>query len=744
MENIGLGNLLNAIAHGRQRDVSNDGLDDPGGDYWTADIFHTRDMVRQTNIDYMQFVRIMRSWDGTKRWPDDVDTDDPFVRAREGFVAGWDADLDGESELAGDFNGDGVIDFGGEQPYYVWGQSLGGIQSAALAPLDPAIVGAAPTAGGAGLVDVVMRATQSGVPEAIVLPMMGPIIIGRPIERWNAEAEQYEWTGSTQLEFLITDAFNESYVPLATIDDVETGDCVVFRNLNRETRSDLVEEGTEASFVTIRDGVFRTGIAADAVGTNVRRAELGFDSSYDVAELHGRDRPAQAGLTQGWYMRRGQNGFRFTESAENVDVAWAQDEAPEGFRPQEHSIVWDGVIQARADALHTFRVEVNGRVEVFVNGREIIDTREEEAEGKITLEEGEWYDFRVEYDRTRRDGHVRLFWYTEDLAEEIVPPSAFQTHIELSDEERAELGRHIIENPRDWGDPFVVEIFSEEAGLCSTHELPTAADEQHLKRRIDTFEQDLYFQNVLYPEGAPFAALTEGWGLKRQTPQFRRLWTVAQMIVDRADPVSAAPHYFDKPLDFSYETPQFQDGTSNVLVIPTTGDSAVPVNTGISIARTAGILDASGFDARYGTTENDFLIDNFVYEGIYWLDRFPQYPGTLFDADNLDEGTFTSSRYPERGTDPNPDAEMPVRATVQTSRGISAMRIPYTQVVGEHGFALPDPTMTFDVHTFSANMVGYFFANGGKVLEDDPCMESMFMEDCEFFDYDDWRRPPAQ
>ena len=35
---------------GRDRDLNNDGLADSGGDMWTGDLFHTRDMVRQSVV----------------------------------------------------------------------------------------------------------------------------------------------------------------------------------------------------------------------------------------------------------------------------------------------------------------------------------------------------------------------------------------------------------------------------------------------------------------------------------------------------------------------------------------------------------------------------------------------------------------------------------------------------------------------------------------------------------------------
>ena len=48
-------------------------------------------VVRQTAVDYMQLIRILRSFDGKKTWDLDVN-------------------LDGEPDLAGDFDGDGFVD----------------------------------------------------------------------------------------------------------------------------------------------------------------------------------------------------------------------------------------------------------------------------------------------------------------------------------------------------------------------------------------------------------------------------------------------------------------------------------------------------------------------------------------------------------------------------------------------------------------------------------------------------------
>src|SRR5205823_203240 len=121
------------------RDLDNDGVPDSGGDFWTADIFHTRDVIRQSVLDHMVLIRALRSFDGRRR------STQVFRSA-------------GQPGLAGDFDGDGVVDLGGpDNDYYAWGQSLGGFFAAILPAVEPTITAAAPTSGGGGLVELGLR-----------------------------------------------------------------------------------------------------------------------------------------------------------------------------------------------------------------------------------------------------------------------------------------------------------------------------------------------------------------------------------------------------------------------------------------------------------------------------------------------------------------------------------------------------------------------------------------------------------
>ncbi|MSP92424.1 MAG: hypothetical protein EXR79_11605 [Myxococcales bacterium] len=162
-EGFGIMKLLGALMTNRSVDQNLDGQGDSGADFWTAYTFHTRDVVRQSAVDYMQLIRVLRGFDGKRTWK-------------------WDANGNGKADdLAGDFDGDGSVDVGGpETPIHMTGGSLGGIMAAVVGGIEPQLLTTAPIAGGGGLVDVGVRSIQGGVKEAVTLRLMCPIYVSAP------------------------------------------------------------------------------------------------------------------------------------------------------------------------------------------------------------------------------------------------------------------------------------------------------------------------------------------------------------------------------------------------------------------------------------------------------------------------------------------------------------------------------------------------------------------------------------
>lgn len=152
----GVAGLGDSLLNGRAVDWTGDGNVDSGDDFWSAYVFHTRDMVRQTMVDVMQVLRTLRTFDGKTRWDFD-----PAGR--------------GERGLAGDFDGDGIVDVGGAAPLHVFGGSLGGITSAVLAGIEPQVDDVVSIVPGGMLSEIGTRTTLSGVRNAMVLRALGPI-----------------------------------------------------------------------------------------------------------------------------------------------------------------------------------------------------------------------------------------------------------------------------------------------------------------------------------------------------------------------------------------------------------------------------------------------------------------------------------------------------------------------------------------------------------------------------------------
>ena len=221
----GLAPFVTAVLQDRSEDLNGDLERDSGADFWTSYLFHTRDVVRQSAVDYMQLIRVVRSFDGKRKWKFDVDRD-------------------GEPEVAGDFDGDGVMDIGAESQIGITGGSLGGIMSLVVGGLEPAIDVSVPIAGGGGLSDIGVRSQQGGVREAVILRTMAPVYTG--------DIDQS--TGDFRISTIIPDLADDKEFLLGTTRNVKAGDTMVVEN--------LVNGERDCGYVSA-DGTVRAAVASD-------------------------------------------------------------------------------------------------------------------------------------------------------------------------------------------------------------------------------------------------------------------------------------------------------------------------------------------------------------------------------------------------------------------------------------------------------------------------------------------------
>ncbi|MCK6529218.1 hypothetical protein L6R50_17235 [Myxococcota bacterium] len=233
---------------------------------------------------------------------------------------------------------------------------------------------------------------------------------------------------------------------------------------------------------------------------------------------------------------------------------------------------------------------------------------------------------------------------------------------------------------------------------------------------LDTFEADVVHEGITMRAGSPIVAGTKGLAHVRGTPRLRRVLHVLSLITEPGDPIAYARAYLREPFVELGEPPP------NLLLLPSPGDTIVTVASEIALARAAGVYDRHAVDERYGMTVDRWLIENEVVRGLEEWGPFtgPSGEPVLFDADDLDGG---SDGY-------GAPSDAPLRATVQTDRGVSGMRLPYVSPAGSHGFNTPDPSLPFDIHTFSVFQAARFIQTGGQEISDDPCLED---GSCAFF-----------
>lgn len=221
----GLTGLFRGLRRDRAFDQTGDGVADSGADYWTAYAVHTRDMVRQSTVDYLRLVHVLESFDGVTRWD-------------------WDVNRDGQKDLAGDFDGDGVIDVGAASRLSMGGGSLGGIMSALVGGTEPRVGVVVPISAGAGFAEIGKRAAPGGVKEAVSLRMMGPLLVTLPNAQGGLDLWEYVPEGNTRGRVKV------GPVPVT----LREGDTAVVTNLaTKEHRCARVQAG----------GLLRAAVSSD-------------------------------------------------------------------------------------------------------------------------------------------------------------------------------------------------------------------------------------------------------------------------------------------------------------------------------------------------------------------------------------------------------------------------------------------------------------------------------------------------
>ena len=117
---------------------------------------------------------------------------------------------------------------------------------------------------------------------------------------------------------------------------------------------------------------------------------------------------------------------------------------------------------------------------------------------------------------------------------------------------------------------------------------------------------EVTYQGRTFAQGSRFIAPADGFGMRRASPDLRRLLSLAQIGLEAADPANVAPHYEGAR---TLTAADGQTVATRALMVPMTGDSGVAIASALALMRAAGFIDYKNVDPRYGKTQMQVLID---------------------------------------------------------------------------------------------------------------------------------------
>ena len=310
-----------------------------------------------------------------------------------------------------------------------------------------------------------------------------------------------------------------------------------------------------------------------------------------------------------------------------------------------------------------------------------------------------------------------------DLAVHALPALAEADTVVLTDLRNGEYrcgavqadGSFRVAVPSDQGDPLQLRAYAgplppKERIGC---EIPDGATPTVT---IDSLDRDVQVGGASYASGSPLIAISDGFGLRRSTPELRRMLGLAQIALDSADPMNFAPYWE------GHRTLTYGNGDTvgtHVWLIPSNGDPGVCIANGIALARAAGFVPYDVVDPRWGKSENQVLIDTYTTEGVsrvaHYQDGTGQ--GVLMDVSNLASITGADDGYDV----PRLDPAMRSTAFHPEQGGSSGALIVMLSPQGKHGFVTPDPDQPFDMGTLLIHMIGRYLATDGHDLTYDAC-----------------------
>ena len=220
------------------------------------------------------------------------------------------------------------------------------------------------------------------------------------------------------------------------------------------------------------------------------------------------------------YRHRGDVVIDYTKIDHAIDFVWP-DRPLDGMSADHFSIKWYGYLLPKVSGPHTFRIESDYAVALYINGKLILDrwdSKEPVSEQATVRGSGEdlTMDLPVElelrYQHATGTAYVRLFWQTDFFPEEIVPRMNLYNPLNVFSQDtltesvaadasiRSLVCKSItLGGPPDF--PCAVEVTEAQSGASNTYYLHTKDSYGNVRSAMSQDALESVLQSV--PESTP-------------------------------------------------------------------------------------------------------------------------------------------------------------------------------------------------------------------------------------------------
>ena len=112
-----------------------------------------------------------------------------------------------------------------------------------------------------------------------------------------------------------------------------------------------------------------------------------------------------------------------------INFDWSTGSPVAGIGPDTFSVRWTGRVRAPSSGTYTFITESDDGVRLWINGQLIVDNWTDhgvtENAGTIALQEGQFYDLKLEFYENGVGALIRLSWSGPSQPRQVIPAAAF-------------------------------------------------------------------------------------------------------------------------------------------------------------------------------------------------------------------------------------------------------------------------------------------------------------------------------